>query len=396
MSQSPRVALYMDPPSPGFLRDEFFNLYGATHAGDQILAPYAYLRSYLAAFEIPVHTADYLPPKSNVVRNVYVSIGNVANYKRIGRRNDTILSAFFAMECPTVEPKMYRELRQAQNYFRRIFSWSDASALEPFVGGALRCQPFRWPQSFESVHEEIWHRTERGFLVMISGNKFPRYRSLCRELYSERLRAVEYFSRTGEIDLYGFGWDRSTMIVGKPYVPGTFDKVPLPGAVQRIQGAMTTYWQRLVPDPRLMAARRVYRGVAASKADVLGKYRFALCFENSVLKGWVTEKIFDCFFAGTVPVYWGAPDIESYVPKECFIDMRRFEDYGELKGYLKSLTERDVAAYKENAREFLKSPQFQPFTKQAFAELFGRVIEEDTGVKLREASLPVPVERLGA
>ena len=65
MSQSPHIALYIDPPSPSFLRDQFFNVEGAAHGGDQILTPYAYLRSYLAACEIPVHTADYLPPESN-------------------------------------------------------------------------------------------------------------------------------------------------------------------------------------------------------------------------------------------------------------------------------------------------------------------------------------------
>jgi hypothetical protein len=64
--------------------------------------------------------------------------------------------------------------------------------------------------------------------------------------------------------------------------------------------------------------------------------------------------------------------------------MRRFSDYGELRSYLKSLTGREVLTYKEAAREFLKSSAFQPFTKQAFAELFARMIEEDAGVKLSE------------
>ena len=232
-SQRPTsVALYIDPPSRSFLRDAFFNQDGAAHAGDQILAPYVYLRSHLNALDIPVHTADYLPPESAGVRNVYVSIGNTAHYKAIGRRGDTILSAFFAMECPTVEPRMYREMLEAQRHFKRIFSWSVASSLEPFVGGPLRCESFRWPQSFESVHEGIWSRTDRGFLVMINGNKYPRFRSPCRELYSERLKAVEYFSRTEEIDLYGFGWDAPIMLVGHASIPGSFGRLWMPATVQ--------------------------------------------------------------------------------------------------------------------------------------------------------------------
>src|SRR5882724_1173697 len=207
------VALYIEPPSRGFLRDALFDLHGAAHAGDQILAPYAHLRENLSSLGIPVHTADYLPKETIGMRNIYVSIGNADHYQAISRRGDTVLSGLFAMECPTVEPGMYRSLNQAQHHFKRIFSWSDSSSLEPFVGGPLRCEPFRWPQSFETVHERIWQRVDRGFLVMINGNKRPRFQSPCRELYSERLNCVEYFSRTGDIDLYGFGWDGPTMLV---------------------------------------------------------------------------------------------------------------------------------------------------------------------------------------
>ena len=46
-----------------------------------------------------------------------------------------------------------------------------------------------------------------------------------------------------------------------------------------------------------------------------------------VLERWITEKIFDCFYAGTIPVYLGAPDVARWLPPECFIDMRRFGGY---------------------------------------------------------------------
>ena len=157
---------------------------------------------------------------------------------------------------------------------------------------------------------------------MLNGNKLPRYRTTaCRELYSERMRAVEYFSRTNDIDLYGVGWDGPTFRVGKACVPGTFGKVAMPGPGQKIVLRSRRLWQRAFPDPLLVAARSVYRGFARSKAEALSKYKFSLCFENSILKGWTTEKIFDCFFPGTVPVYWGAPDVQDYIPTDCYIDM---------------------------------------------------------------------------
>jgi hypothetical protein len=143
-----------------------------------------------------------------------------------------------------------------------------------------------------------------------------------------------------------------------------------------------TQWHKIKPDPLLQAARSVYRGKSEHKPTTLGSYTFALCFENSVLKGWITEKIFDCFFTGTIPVYLGAPDIQDYIPQDCFIDMRQFSDYASLRSYLKALTPAQVNAYRQAARDFLASPQYEPFTKRAFAALFRQLICEDAGVNL--------------
>jgi len=370
------VALYIDPPSYHFLQDRLFNVGDGRQNGDDVNLPYAYLREVFGSNGIPVRTADFLPKEPGRCRNVYVSMGMLSNYRKLARRGDTILSAFFAMECPIVEPSLYRELGDAQRSFKRIFSWSDSDSLERFVGGPLRCEPFRWPQAYEDVHENIWTRTDRKFLVMINANKLPRI--YWQELYTERQRAVEFFSRTGEIDLYGVGWDGPPYRVGRAWIP-------VPATLRRVQRGILRYWQRVHPDPLLAAARRVFRGVAVSKAQTLGSYTFSLCFENMILKGWITEKICDCFYAGTIPVYWGAPDVESYIPPECFIDMRRFSGYPELRSFLKSLTERDIRVYKENARDYLKSPRFRPSTKYAFVDIFRRILEDDAGVRVAVA-----------
>ncbi len=369
-SRESGVALYIDPPSQHFLDDRLFRVDGARLNGDNREAEYVYLRKSLAAASIEVHTADFLAvaPFDGTTR-LYVSLGSLRHYPIALTRPDTKLSAFFALECPIVEPSLYRDLNRVQSRFERVFSWSDSDALQRFVGGPLRCQEFRFPQVFNSVHEELWSRAERAFLVMINANKLPRV--YWQELYTERLRALEFFSRTNEIDLYGKGWDEPPNRVGRTWVPAS---------VRRIERALLKRWQRWRPDPLLEAARRVYRGPAQSKAETLAGYTFAICFENMVLRGWITEKMFDCFYAGTVPVYWGAPDIEKYVPAECFVDMRGFADYRELRDFLRALSQRDIQRYKENARAFLASPMFRPHSKEAFAELFHGMIAEDAGV----------------
>jgi hypothetical protein len=368
---SPTISVFVDPPARSLLRNQMFNENDDRPVGDKLMAPWAYLRKYLATRGVTVQTADFLPEVPDSQLKLYLAISNLQHYRRVLGRLDVILSAFFALECPVVEPRLFRALPQVRNHFKRIISWSDSEALEPYVGERLDYVSCKWPQSFNEVHESIWRRTDRKFLVMINANKLPRlYR---QELYTERMRAVEFFSRTGEIDLYGVGWAGPSLRLGRTRVPYTF---------KRIQRKWLEVWDRVRPDPRLVAARRVYRGLAASKAEVLGQYHFALCFENMILKGWMTEKLFDCFFAGTVPVYWGTPDIAEHVPAECFIDMRKFRDYEELRSFLKGLGRNEIQSYREAGREYLSSPQFHPFTKEAFTDRLARLVEEDTGVKL--------------
>jgi hypothetical protein len=55
------------------------------------------------------------------------------------------------------------------------------------------------------------------------------------------------------------------------------------------------------------------------KWDGLAPYRYSVAIENSRLDHYWTEKIADCFLAGTVPIYWGAPNIRDYFPEDAMI-----------------------------------------------------------------------------
>jgi hypothetical protein len=371
ISKNDEVALYIEPSSHHFEGNRLFIVEDGRLNGDRINAPFAHLRDFLSSRGVMVQTADLMPEKPDGTKKVYVSMGMLHNYRKYAKRPDVVLSAYFAMECPIVDPALFRALPDVRRYFKRLMSWSDGESLEPFVGEVLPVHSFRWPQSFDTVHEAEWSRRDRKFLVMINANKLPAL--YWKELYTERLRAIEFFSRTNDIDLYGIGWNEPSHRLGRSLLPWT---------IRRMQKYVLKQWEKVRPDPLLAAARKVYRGTSKSKAETLSQYTFALCFENMILKGWITEKIFDCFFAGTVPIYWGAPEITDYVPESCFIDKRRFQTYEELRAFLKSLSEKDIATYRENARDFLASEKFDPFRKQTFTELFKRIIEEDVGISL--------------
>jgi len=193
------VALYIEPSSHHFLKDKLFIVNDGRRNGDWINVPFAHVRDFFAARGISVQTADYLPEQETRVQKIYISMGWLNNYRAIARRSDIVLSAVFAMECPIVDPGLYRELGRAQRFFRRVFSWSDSQSLRHFVRKPLCLEHFCWPQSFDDVHAEIWHRADRKFLVMINSNRLPLV--YWNELYTERLRAIDFLARTGEIDM---------------------------------------------------------------------------------------------------------------------------------------------------------------------------------------------------
>uniref|UniRef100_A0A6B2LFR0 Fucosyltransferase n=1 Tax=Arcella intermedia TaxID=1963864 RepID=A0A6B2LFR0_9EUKA len=73
-----------------------------------------------------------------------------------------------------------------------------------------------------------------------------------------------------------------------------------------------------------------------TKLNVMSQHKFCLAVENVMdLEDWVTEKVYHGLIAGCVPVYWGAPNIEEYLPcKNCVIHVRDFGSVKELADYL--------------------------------------------------------------
>lgn len=367
------IAVYIDPFSRRNEQDRLFDPASEPYAGDNAFEPFAYLRRWFRDRGISVHTADLLDLRARKGRTtVYLSFGMRARHKMLRDRPDVHLSAFFAFECPVVLPDLYRNLHEIGRSFGRVYSFSTEEALQPFLRGRVELKRFMLPQSFDKVHEDVWKRGNRSFLTMVTGNKVTRLR--VNELYTERIRAIEFFHRYGEIDLYGRGWD------GPPSRLAS----RRPRAAQRLEQKIAKRWQSHRPprDPHSAAIRASYRGLALDKAETLGAYTFAVCFENMVLEGWITEKIFDCFWAGTVPIYLGAPDVERWIPRECYVDMRQFGGYEDLREFLHSLDRLEIDAYREAARDFIGSERFRPFSKQTFAELLGQIVEEDVGVPL--------------
>src|SRR5438445_11355992 len=66
-------------------------------------------------------------------------------------------------------------------------------------------------------------------------------------------------------------------------------------------------WNFDLYGPDWSSDRPAYRGFADNKIAFMKYYKFPIVYENMKnIQGYITEKIFDAFSAGCVPVYWGA------------------------------------------------------------------------------------------
>jgi hypothetical protein len=52
------------------------------------------------------------------------------------------------------------------------------------------------------------------------------------------------------------------------------------------------------------------------KKNVIRPYKFTFSFENSETEDYVTEKLFEALEAGSVPVYFGAPNVDAFLPNK--------------------------------------------------------------------------------
>jgi hypothetical protein len=157
--------------------------------------------------------------------------------------------------------------------------------------------------------------------------RYEQYRYANTQSLNElRLRLMLFFSKHSKLCIYGPGWS-----AGK--------NIP----------------KKYREDLSLMATSD-YLGVCKNKIDVLRGYTFALCIENVRWPGYVTEKIIDCFVAGTIPIYFGAPDIEKLIPSDAYIHLDNFSNWNDLLDYIQNMSLEDITRIQKAGAEYLSLP----------------------------------------
>lgn len=306
---------------------------------------FARIKELLNEHDIEVNTYD-IPISEPSYKNIhfdlpYPTLSNLHIWKEIflNRKKNILI----CLEPPIVNPFNY--MKMFHLFFNKVYTWNDdlvdnkkyfkILSFQSSLGWNTRKKPF----------------SEKEFLVLINSNKGPflpfhilSKLQFGKELYSERIKAINFFEKEISKDffLYGRGWNRP-----KEYILS-----------EKIFG---------------YKEYTTYHGSVENKHETLSNFKYSICFENMTdINGYITEKMYDCFKAKCVPIYWGAPNIGEYVPKECFIDFRDFDyDYGKLLNFLKSIDEATYDIYIKNIEKLLSNKEFVGrWFEEGFANFF--------------------------
>ncbi|MBX2995767.1 MAG: hypothetical protein KF681_13130 [Bdellovibrionaceae bacterium] len=313
--------------SQAYTKNKIFSYQDIALNRDDVLRPYRHLKTLFEKNGFSIDTQDICSPEqADVV--IYLDLqdeSELPTSESLKKKCILVIS-----ECEVIYPHNWTVETHA--HFSRILTWN------PTYWDGRKYFETRFPILLQTAFFNR-HFNRKRLVTLIAGNKLSR-RPL--ELYSKRREAICWFERhhPEHFEFYGLGWDRFA---------SRFRKI-------------TAIVNRLGLSSFLRPRFKSYQGPVKSKFEVLSQYRFAICFENAEkIPGYITEKIFDCFSCGTIPIYWGAPDILEHVPAECFIDFRNFKDYEDLHQFLLTIDSATHARYMDAIWSFMHSEKIKPF-----------------------------------
>jgi len=109
------------------------------------------------------------------------------------------------------------------------------------------------------------------------------------------------------------------------------------------------------------------------------EYKFVIAFENDLIDGYVSEKIWVPMASRSIPVYLGAPDIGNFFNVKSFINVLDYKNFDECINHILRI-DQDDALYREIQR--------QPFlihnslSSLDFSYLYGGKFYQELGLKL--------------
>lgn len=78
-------------------------------------------------------------------------------------------------------------------------------------------------------------------------------------------------------------------------------------------------------------------GPVENKYEFQKLYKFSIAFENSSSIGYTTEKLIEAKAAGTIPIYWGDPEVAKEFNSKSFINCHEYENFEDVIKEIKKI-----------------------------------------------------------
>lgn len=91
--------------------------------------------------------------------------------------------------------------------------------------------------------------------------------------------------------------------------------------------------------------------------NLFQQYKFVFVCENSILEGYITEKIFNCYFSRTIPIYYGSNKITYYFNENTFININ-LDKLEKTKEKILTTIMFDQKKYDEYISQNIINPQY--------------------------------------
>lgn len=308
-----------------------------------LFEPLICLHHELNTHNIEFHTFDFYSSYKNVLCEIQVDMSVRVETTNIGIQ---------------LESEAW-----VQNIFSRAF-WTNSDYVMTWFNKLYDGEKFK----------KIYHPTSIKYIGV--ENKNIQFSLICsNKPYSNKLlngylirkKVISFFSsknkNKNEFMLYGHDWDM--FIFDNRYLNYIFK---------------ITHLRKLKKLSNKFFMKNIYFGTVENKKTVIEKTKFSFAIENTnFFDNYVTEKIFDIFRFGSVPIYWGPKNL-TLIPKNTYINFNDFSSLEDLYTFCINLDDYGYNNYLSNIRNFLLdeayifSPEF--FSSTVFDLIKERILED--------------------
>ena len=114
-----------------------------------------------------------------------------------------------------------------------------------------------------------------------------------------------------------------------------------------------------------------------AKMDFTKNYKFSITFENTSGAEYLTEKIWHAFLAGSIPIYWGCPNVNDFFNPASFINCHEYASFSDVIDKIKEI-DNDPILYAKylNAPPILPNSKFHNHSKHKISKKMEYIIEQ--------------------